>query len=82
MQLRQGEIQEGLAASNGIGETPGLCYQICVFLITGKGCLCNCLFSAETKKRTNASRAAALITPLGRGVRYCAQCGCNVLAKF
>ena len=66
MQLRQGEIQEGLAASNGIVETPGLCYQICVFLITGKGCLCNRLFtfSAETKKRTNATRAAALIVPL------------------
>ena len=64
MQLPQGEIQEGLAASNGIGETPGLCYQICVFYITCKGCLCNRLFSAETKKRTNATRAAALIIPL------------------
>ena len=61
MQLRQGEIQEGLAASNGIGETPGLCYQICVFLIT---CKRMSLLSAETKKRTNATRAAALIIPL------------------
>ena len=61
MQLPQGEIQEGLAASNGIGETPGLCYQICVFLIT---CKRMSLLSAETKKRTNATRAAALIIPL------------------
>ena len=61
MQLPQGEIPIGLAASNGIGETPGLCYQICVFLIT---CKRMCLLSAETKKRTNATRAAALIIPL------------------
>ena len=50
MQLPQGEIQEGLAASNGIGETPGLCYQICVFLITGKGCLYE-MSNAEMKKK-------------------------------
>ena len=61
MQLPQGEIPIGLAASNGIGETPGLCYQICVFLIT---CKRMSLLSAETKKRTNATRAAALIIPL------------------
>ena len=61
MQLPQGEIQEELAASNGIGETPGLCYQICVFLIT---CKRMSLLSAETRKRANATRAAALIIPL------------------
>ena len=52
MQLPQGEIQEGLAASNGIGETPGLCYyKICVFLIACKGCLCSLSVLKQRKEQ-------------------------------